>query len=207
MKRMASPSCGTSRIVGSRFALYVMSDRFAEIILTALKEVDSSKVWRKTDDLSTCIRGRSAHVFDVAKAVFIHAAKSGEHVVFNGTFSIGCPGDSEGDSYMSEDDAKLNEPSFTDRSRSLQTACHFALYPMNREDYMEVIYEQVGAIKATGIQAEGVHYASRLDGNAETVFAALEQAFEQAQKSDRAHLVMTAVVSTNSPTKKIREVE
>jgi hypothetical protein len=72
---------------------------------------------------------------------------------------------------------------------------------MNREDYMEVIYEQVGAIQAAGIQAEGVHYASRLDGNAEAVFAALEQAFEQAQKSERAHLVMTAVVSANSPTK------
>jgi uncharacterized protein YqgV (UPF0045/DUF77 family) len=207
MKRMASPSCGTSRIVGSRFALYVMSDRFAEIILTALKEVDSSKVWLKTDDLTTCIRGRSSHVFDVAKALFVHAANTGEHVVFNGTFSIGCPGDTEGDSYMSGDDVKLNEADMAEPSRKLEAACHFALYPMNREDYMDVIYESVDAIKASGVSAQGVHYASRLDGNAETVFAALEQAFEQAQKSDLAHLVMTAVVSANSPTKtKMNEV-
>lgn len=197
---MTNFACGTSRIVGCRFSLYVMSDRFVDIILGALKEVDSSKVWMKTDDVSTCIRGKEAHVFDVAKAIFIQAAKTGVHVVFNGTFSIGCPGDSEGDVYMSEDDERMNEAST--KEVSLDTACQFALYPMNRDDYMEIIADQVEMAKAKGTFTSGIHYATRLDGNVHDVFHTLEQAFQQSQKTERSHVVMTAVVSANSPTKK-----
>jgi uncharacterized protein YqgV (UPF0045/DUF77 family) len=58
--------CGTSEITGARFSIYPMSDRFVDIIKSALEEVDTSKVWMETDDVSTCVRGRSEHVFDVA---------------------------------------------------------------------------------------------------------------------------------------------
>lgn len=50
--------CGTSRIAGCQFTLYPMSDKFVDIILSALDEVDTSKVWKDTDDVSTCIRGK-----------------------------------------------------------------------------------------------------------------------------------------------------
>src|SRR4051794_21264317 len=134
---MQGLSCGTSRIVGCRFAIYPMADNFVEVIKTALNEVDTSKVWMETDDVTTCIRGRSEHVFDVAKAICIHAAKTGVHVVFNGTFSVGCPGDSQGDSYMSENDERLNEEASS--KEKVEVATHFALYPMNNPDYMQII--------------------------------------------------------------------
>ena len=50
-----------------------------------------------TDDVTTTVRGKLVHVFDVTKAIFIHAATTGEHVAFQATYSLGCPGDSSGD--------------------------------------------------------------------------------------------------------------
>ncbi|MCE7792569.1 Ykof family thiamine-binding protein [Salipaludibacillus sp. CUR1] len=198
---MQGLSCGMSRIVGCRFSVYPMTDNFVDVIKGALEEVDTSKVWSYTDDVSTCIRGRSEHVFDVAKAIFIHAAKTGVHVVFNGTFSIGCPGDSEGDTYMSEDDVRLNEDG--SQNEQVEAASQFALYPMNNPDYMQVIADQVSVAQEHGTFTKGVHYASRLDGDANEVFKTLEEAFVNASKTDeRSHVTMTAAVSANSPSTK-----
>ncbi|TVP83930.1 MAG: thiamine-binding protein [Alkalicoccus sp.] len=198
---MQGLSCGTSNIVGVRFAVYPMADNFVEIIKGALKNTDTSKVWMETDDVTTCVRGRSEHVFDVAKAVFVQAAKTGTHVVFNGTFSIGCPGDSEGDTYMSENDVRLNEEA--SQKEEVEAASHFALYPLNNPNYMQVIADQAALAEEHGTFTKGVHYASRLDGDANDVFRTLEEAFVRASQSkERAHVTMTAAVSANSPSTK-----
>ncbi|WP_147803157.1 YkoF family thiamine/hydroxymethylpyrimidine-binding protein [Alkalicoccus halolimnae] len=200
---MQELSCGTSNIVGVRFAVYPMADDFVKIIKGALKETDTSKVWMETDDVTTCIRGRSEHVFDTAKAIFVHAAKTGTHVVFNGTFSVGCPGDSEGDSYMSEDSHRLNEQAVS--GEKIDTAAHFSLYPMNNPDYMQVIADQVETAEKHGTFTKGVHYASRLDGDVSDVFTTLEEAFVRASETkNRAHVTMTAAISANSPSTKAK---
>src|SRR5690606_10045287 len=77
---MMNQYCGTGRIAGCQFSLHAMSDQFVNIVLSTLEEVDTSKVWMETDDISTCIRGKMVHVFDVVKAVCLHAAKTGKHV-------------------------------------------------------------------------------------------------------------------------------
>jgi len=196
--------CGTSRIVGCRFSLYVMSDRFAQVILGTLKEVDSSKVWMKTDNISTCMRGRQSHVFDVVKAIFVKAAQTGLHVSLNGTFSIGCPGDTEGDTYMSEDDVVLNEASIA--GAKLDTACQFALYPLSLTDYMDTIFAGCRPAQENGTFAGGVHYASQLDGNVHDVFDALAQGFEIVQLQS-SHTVMTVNLSANSPSRQMKRTE
>lgn len=189
-------ACGTSRIAGCRFSIYPMSGRFAEIIEEALKRTNTSKVWMLTDDVSTCVRGRMSQVFDVVQSMFAHAAESGEHVVFSGTFSIGCPGDSSGDAYMSEDDVRLN-----DAPSGVDTSAQFALYPMNAPGYMGMIAEAVRTAQTLGTFSGSVHYASRLDGTAGDVFRTLEQAFANAAE-ETSHLVMTATLSCNSPSPK-----
>ncbi|GAA0137886.1 HMP/thiamine ABC transporter substrate-binding protein ThiU [Paenibacillus sp. YSY-4.3] len=195
-------ACGTSRIVGCRFSLFPMSDRFVPIILEALEHTDTSKVWVQSDDVSTCVRGRHEHVFDVVKSIFLQAAKSGEHVALSATFSVGCPGDTEGDVYMSEDDVRLNEGNDT----SVDTAAQFALYPMGVPHYMDVIYDAVKAAEAEGTFSGGIHYASRLDGNAHQVFRSLENAFVTSS-TKTSHLVMTATISCNSPSTKPDHVQ
>ncbi|MFM1654387.1 YkoF family thiamine/hydroxymethylpyrimidine-binding protein [Brevibacillus sp. B_LB10_24] len=202
---MAVECCGTSRIVGCRFSLYPMCDQFVEVILETLQEVDTSKVWMMTDDVSTCIRGRAEHVFDTAKAMFVLAASRGIHVVWNGTFSIGCPGDTQQDAYLEVDDVRLNEPKLADRP--VTAAAQFALYPLGTADYMSVIYDQVEHCKELGTYTKGIHYATRLDGDARQVFKSLEESFARAQESGASHVVMTAAVSANSPSRKGQEAE
>ncbi|RSD26140.1 YkoF family thiamine/hydroxymethylpyrimidine-binding protein [Mesobacillus subterraneus] len=192
--------CGTSEITGARFSLYPMSDRFVDIILSALKEVDTKKVWMETDDVSTCVRGRSEHVFDVVKAIFLTSAAGGEHVVLNATFSNGCPGDTAGDTYMAEDSLRINER--LSNSIKQEVAVQFALYPLGIPGYMDVIMDQVKTVDQQGVFSGGVHYASRLDGDGNKVFSALENAFEGARNSDSTHIVMTVTMSANSPSRK-----
>ncbi|WP_432806331.1 YkoF family thiamine/hydroxymethylpyrimidine-binding protein [Lederbergia citrisecunda] len=191
--------CGKSRIVGFRFSLYPMSDQFVDVIKGALNETDTSKVWLKTDDISTCIRGKAVHVFDVAKCVYLHAAKTGLHVVLNGTFSIGCPGDSEGDSYMMVDDVRSNEADLFELK--IEAPTQFALYPMNNSGYMDLIADVVEIAKVKGTFSGGIHYASRLDGNAHDVFATLEDSFMATQEKV-SHVTMTVNIAANSPSRK-----
>jgi energy-coupling factor transport system substrate-specific component len=192
--------CGTSEITGARFSIYPMSDRFVDIILSALKEVDTTKVWMKTDDVSTCVRGRSEHVFDVVKAIFLIASSGGNHVVLNATFSNGCPGDSAGDAFMAEDSFRMNDE--LSQKIKQQVAAQFALYPLGIPGYMDVIMEQIKNVDHKGVFSGGVHYASRLDGDANEVFSGLESAFEGARKSESSHIVMTVTMSANSPSRK-----
>lgn len=188
--------CGTSRIAGCQFTLYPMSDKFVDIILSALEEVDTSKVWKDTDDVSTCIRGKMVHIFDVTEAIFLHAAKTGEHVAMSGTFSIGCPGDSSGDVYMDETDEPQNQ---TNLKHIDQVAgCKFSLYPMGREDYMEQIMNQIDLSKERGVNVSASHYATRLDGDVKNIFKTLHESFDQVQQVV-SHVTMTFTISANSP--------
>lgn len=193
---MTNQACGTSKIAGVSFSVSPMSDQFVDIILGALQEVDTSKVWMKTDDVTTTIRGKTAHVFDVSKAIFLHAATTGEHVSYQATYSLGCPGDSAGDVFMAEDNILLN----ADRTKSIQQpiAAKFSLYPLGGGNYMDVIYEQIEAMKEH-VEVSPSHYSTRLDGQAVDVFDGLEKVFEATVKGGSSHTVMTVSISANSP--------
>lgn len=187
------------RIAGCQFNLSVMSDDFADIILSALNEVDTSKIWNDTDDVSTCVRGKKHHVFDVVKAIYLHAAKTGKHVEMSGTFSIGCPGDDSGEAYMDVTDERMNEAV---TSEIMQTAgCKFALYPMNTNNYMDKIYEQIDLSKESGVRVSPTHYATRLDGEVNDIFRAIETSFTKVQEVV-SHTTMTFTISANSPSSK-----
>ena len=192
-----SLSCGTSPIVGLRFSLHPMADNFVEIIKGALSKTNTTNVWMHTDDVSTVIRGKDIHVFDAAKAIVLHATQSGTHVAFNGTFSIGCPGDTAGDVYLEKDNILLNEPNVKNLRQYVSS--QFGLYPMNNPDYMSVIYKEVDRAKERGVFNESMHYASGLHGDIHDVFAFLEESFTHARSEDHRHLVMTVNMSINSP--------
>ncbi|WP_456280149.1 Ykof family thiamine-binding protein [Bacillus sp. K7] len=194
--------CGTSRIAGFRFSLYPMSDDFISVIKSALNKTDTSKVWAKTDHISTVLRGSIDHVFDVAKAIYLYTANSEKHIVMNGTFSIGCPGDTKGDTYLSADEKRVNEEAI--RSLKAEAPCQFALYPMNEPDYMGLIMEAVDIAEAEGTFVQGVHYASELDGDAHDVFRTLEAVFRMAEQQTN-HVTMTVNLSANSPSRKNRK--
>lgn len=192
----SNQDCSGSHVAGCSFSIHPMSDNFVEIITNALEEVNTSKVWMQTDDVTTTVRGKIAHVFDVTKAIFLHAAKTGEHVAFQGTYSIGCPGDSDGDVYMTADDKLQN----TEAVKNLQqpVAAKFSLYPLGGGNYMDTIYEQIEAMKQQ-VTVQPSHYSTKLLGETLAVFHGLEQVFRATKKSGSSHTVMTVSISANSP--------
>lgn len=187
--------CGLSPIVGFRFSLYPMADDFVSVIKGALEKTDTSNVWMHTDDVSTVIRGKQVHVFNVAKAIALHAAKTGKHIALSGTFSAGCPGDTAGDVYLEKSEEIANTDATTQYVSS-----QFALYPMNNPAYMEIIYREVDRAKEQGVFNESMHYASGIHGDIHDVFAFYEEAFSNARSEEHKHLVMTVSMSINSPT-------
>ncbi|SFJ47914.1 YKOF-related Family [Halobacillus dabanensis] len=193
-------SCGNSRIVGCSFSVHPMSDQFVSYIKTSLQEVDTSKVWMHTDDVTTTVRGRMEHVFDVTKAILLHIAKTEVHVAFQGTFSIGCPGDSSGDVYMDETTERMNEAETRDIQQYI--AAKFSLYPMGGGNYMDTIYSQIEAMKEKGVTVSPAHYSTRLEGDTHDIFSGLEDVFRETENSGSSHTVMTVTVSANSPTHK-----
>ena len=186
--------CGLSPIVGFRFSLHPMADDFVSVIKGALEKTDTSNVWMHTDDVSTVIRGKEVHVFNVAKAITLHAAKTGKHIALSGTFSAGCPGDTSGDVYLDKGDEVAN----IDETKQYVSS-QFALYPMNNPAYMDVIYREVERAKERGVYNESMHYASGIHGDIHDVFAFYEETFSHARSEEHKHLVMTVSMSVNSP--------
>src|SRR5699024_12660832 len=131
-------------------------------IQKSLSETDTSKVWMQTDDVTTTVRGKMVHVFDVTKAIMIHAAKTGKHVAFQATYSIGCPGDSEGDVYLSEDDNIANLG--VSECGNQYAAAKCSLYQLGGGDYMDIIYEQIDEMKKY-VSDIAARYSTKKEGN------------------------------------------
>ena len=196
---MAEEKTDSNKIAGCSFSIYPMCDQFVDLILSALEATETSKVWIKTDEVSTIVRGRIPHIFDVVQAVFLQTAESGEHVVCSGTFSIGCPGDSEGHSFLAEDNICMNKP-VTDNLNP-DVSAKFALYPMGGGDYMNLIYNQIEAMKKHGVEVSLTHYETKLFGPSRNIFEGLENVFRKTDSAGSSHTVMTITISANSPSK------
>jgi len=185
------------RIAGCSFSLYPMSDNYVDLILSALKNTDSSKVWMKTDKVSTIVRGRISHIFDVTQAAFLNISKTGTHIVFSATFSVGCPGDTEGHVYMAEDDVLMNRDIID--AVEQKVSAKFALYPMGGGNYMDPIYEQIEAMKNHDVEVNLTHYETMLEGATQNIFGVLQSVMEAMEEAGSSHTVMTVTVSANSP--------
>lgn len=187
------------RIAGCSFSIYPMNDQFADLILSAIKTTNKSKVWIKTDKVSTIARGRISHIFDVSQAIFLEVAKTGIHTVYNATFSVGCPGDTAGHTFMAEDDIPMNEERISKAKQDV--TAKFALYPMGGESYMDLIYEQIEAMKTYGIEVTPTHYETILEGSSQNVFKGLQNVFQATEEAGSSHTIMTVTISANSPSK------
>jgi len=194
---MNKEKTGKPRIAGCSFSLYPMSDGYVDLILSALENTDSSKVWMKTDKVSTIVRGRIPHIFDVTQAAFIEISKTGTHIVFSATFSVGCPGDTEGHVYMAEDDVPMNRDVID--AVEQKVSAKFALYPMGGGNYMEPIYEQIELMKNHNVVVNLTHYETMLEGPVQNIFGGLQSVIEAMEEAGSSHTVMTVTVSANSP--------
>lgn len=191
---MSAPAANRTEtdIAGAVFSVHPMSDQFVDIILGAIDQTDLSRVWRQTDTVATTVRGKAPHVFDAVHCLYARVAASGAHSALNATFSIGCPGDTEGHAAMEADNNRPNH--YTAAELSGNVSAKFALYPMSGGEYMPVIMDQIEQMKATGLSVELVHYCTHLEGELKDVFAGLENVFLETAKVSN-HVVMTLQLS------------
>ena len=189
-------SAGSVDITGCRMSLYPMSGNFVDIILGSVAKVDASRVWSSTDHLSTLYRGRQSHVLDCAKALFVHAWKKDTHMTGEFTFSRGCPGDTEADSFLETDDTPRNTAAaaFGD----FYTYAKISFYAFGVADYMEHIRSVVELAEKHGLQPKAAHYVTMLEGSANALFAYFDETLAYAQKH-LPHYVLEATLSVNSP--------
>lgn len=191
--------CGTDLpITGCRFSLAPMCDDFVDVILQAVGKVDTAKVWKQTDKLSTVYRGRACHVEDAVKACFIQAYREGTHMTMEATFSKGCPGDIDGDSYLAADDVLCNEPQIG--GIHFPVLCKIALYPMGVSDYMSHIAKIVNDAIDRGIYEGSSHYCTVLSADVQDLFAYIHDVNAYCGEN-LSHYIFEVTLSVNSPTK------
>ena len=93
-------SCGTSPIIGLRFSLHPMADNFVKVIKGAFEETDTTNVWMHTDDVRRSFAAKK-FMYLMWQKQLCYMLQKQEHILhFNGTFSVGCPGDTAGDVYL-----------------------------------------------------------------------------------------------------------
>lgn len=191
-------TCGASKdITGCRFSLSPMSDNYVDIILGAIAKVDTGKVWSNTERLSSLYRGRREHVIDAVKACFVHAWKKDVHMTMEMTFSKGCPGDTDAESYMAEDTSLLNAESTKDIHFPVD--CKISLYPMGVTNYMEYIANVVNKAVDLDIYAGSSHYVTVLKGDVHELFHYFDWVNEYCA-NELSHYVFEVTLSVNSPT-------
>lgn len=185
--------CGATKdITGCRFAVSVMSDNFIPIILGAIKNLDTSKVWSATDALSTVYRGKRIHVMDCLKACFSKANDGKTHVTMEATVSKGCPGDIDDDSHLA-DDAVLNNC-----QKKFDVLSKISFYPLGIANYMDHIAYVVRLAMERNLYVESSHYATILKGDVNDMFDYFDAALIYAEQN-MSHYVLQITLSVNSP--------
>lgn len=184
-------------ITGCRFTLSVMSDQYIDVILGSLAKTDTSKVWSMTDKTSTVYRGKQAHVEDAVKACFVNAFHEGIHMTMEGTFSKGCPGDTDADSMMDVDDVPVNESNM--KNVHFPVVCKISLYPMGVPDYMKYIATVVNHAIDLGIYDKSSHYCTILQGDIQEIFDYFHYVNTYCGEN-LSHYIFEVTLSVNSPT-------
>ena len=184
-------------ISGCRFSLYPMDSHFVDLILGALEKTDTSAVWSQSDALSTVYRGRLPYVADAVRGLFVNAYRPGIHMALEGQFSKGCPGDCDGDSFLSFDGAAPNLPQTA--RQHFPVLGKIALYPMGVPNYIDEIAKVWRMAQEAGLSPASIHYATRFQGDVHRVFDYLEQVCDLMSRSVP-HYILHFTLSVNSPT-------
>ena len=195
--RSEDTATGAPPFFGARFSLYPMTDRYARVILDAIKGLRDTGLEVETDDVSTFIGGDRDRVFGELARVFAAAARTGEHVVMTVLLSHGCPGETNCEA---TGEVRVPAPAAAEGEKSgVAVSAQWSLYPLGSDGYMDVIYREIGRTKQAGVFAKGAHFVSGLRGDLTDVVGAIRASFDAAC-ADAGHVVAHATVSANSPT-------
>ena len=197
---MTTPPTPDSYGVGARFSLHPMTDGFADVILSALRESDDRGLQVTTDDVSTHLRGPEDDLLAYLVDVIGRVARTGVHTAAHVLFSRGCPGEVDctvagGTAHAPTQLARL-------APAGVQAAAHWSLYPLEDSptaDHMAAIYAAIDHAHELGVLTGSEHYATRLDGDLADVLYAVADGWREVGTQVR-HVTSHLSLSLNSPT-------
>jgi len=172
---------------GIRFSLDPQTEDFADIILSALDEIDLSNIWSKTDATSTVYRGEKSAVFDAVKAAFVHSYRDNVHGKTTMTISQGCGSDADAEEYTHLSGERINDAK--SREKDFDIIGKFQLYPMGVSDYNDTIADIVQEAKDRGIYDDTQYYTTFLMGNVHEIFDYLEYVSNETKKITGHHVI------------------
>ena len=189
-----------SNVFGCKFSLYPMDSGFVPIILGALEQTYTTKVFSKSDAISTVYRGKLSYVSDAIRGLFVAAYQPEIHMALEGTFSQGCPWDTDVDSRLDVNGPLPNLP--LSKAKSFPVKCKIALYPMGCYDFLTHIARAGQFAKEAGLTPEAAHYSTGITGDVHQIFDYLERICSYMNETGLPY-ALSFTLSVNSPTKNI----
>lgn len=194
---------------GVQFSLYPMVADFVPAIMRGINALDAyPDLRRETDNLSTSLVGPPDELVPALRDCFIASARDGDHVVMSGTLSRGCPGESDDPICTApalpppgpnENAADVALSRFKPRKQAgIKTFAQLSLYPLGTEAHMARIGSCIDFLKRAGVFDRSKHFCTKISGDAEDVFAAIERSYLDFAPLS-AHVVLTFTISAHSP--------
>jgi uncharacterized protein YqgV (UPF0045/DUF77 family) len=189
--------------VGARLTLAVMADNYADVILAALDQADSTGLDVQTGKVSTYLTGAEQDVLRYLSQVIAAAGRTGAHISASVLLSRGCPGGVSceipaGGAALYSEIPEL-EPT------GIEAAADWALYPLAdggtggaSADHMRDIYAAIDYAKSTGVAVQAEHFVTRLDGDVAQVLQTIAAGWILVGRSVQ-HVTTHATLSINSP--------
>jgi hypothetical protein len=188
--------------VGARVTISVMSDRYVEVILGALKNVDSTDLIIQTGDVSTYIGGSESNILRYLNDLSHQMSITGYHSSIAIHLFRGCPGAVI---------CQLPSPRFVDIPHShikgQWASAEWTLYPLTDTpgaDHMRDIYEAIEYAKGNGTFVKSDKSVTRLEGDLGSILETAVAGWIQVGRSVQ-HVVSHLTISVNSPSHKRRD--
>lgn len=189
--------------VGARLTVSVMSDRFIEVITSALEATDAAGLVLETGDVSTYAGGDEQALLRWLTDVTQQIAQTGLHASVSVLLSRGCPGEAVCELPGGAGPRRVDAP--RGRHTGSFASAEWALYPLEdspsegREpDHMREIFAAIETAKASGTFVASEHFVTKLSGDLgrvlETVVVAWASVGAHVQ-----HVTSHLTISLNSP--------
>lgn len=185
--------------VGVRLTVAVMSDRYVEIILGALKQVSKGDLVVETTDVSTYIGGTERDILRYITDLSALIAKSEAHASITVHLFRGCPG-----AVACPRPGPRTSDLPAGRQVGAYAAAEWALYPLDdapEADHMKDIYAAIDYAKKNGTYVESRRSVTRLEGDLGTILETVVAGWVQVGRSVQ-HVTSHITISVNSPSHK-----
>ncbi|WP_152365351.1 YkoF family thiamine/hydroxymethylpyrimidine-binding protein [Microlunatus speluncae] len=189
--------------VGARVTVAVMTDRYVDVIMDALRRADATGLVVQTGDVSTYLGGAEPELLRYLTELSAAIAESGEHAAITVHLSRGCPGEviCELPGGAGPRAVEVAPGRVTGR----YAAAEWALYPLADDvragvepDHMRDIYAAIELAKDNGTFRASEHFVTRLEGDLGTVLATVFAGWTMVGRGVQ-HVTSHLTLSVNSP--------